>query len=412
MSWLDRIRDNITIETGDGQTYRPEWINAVYEQEFNLKGFNFPDVPGTLIKRRQPRGRQFALEVYFQGNDHIEEAEQFRRSAENTRFWKIQHPYYDQINVQPRNLRVDNRKHNISKITSLILETITQVLPTGGVSPVDEIEFQKVELDAMTAQNFADQTSDLQPTEVTQISSDVEVIESNANDIIEDSDEKVNFRNAIINAQRAIVSITAEPLQAMQAIQGAINLPFQVAATVEARVNSIINQFNRIVESLGNITGLSRNERVYLQSQGSNMVSAAAVASITNLDEFPYNSQSDVDNIYSNLVDFYNNYIELLDEAQTDSQTQEDSFAADPDVITGVQDIVFFTLSRLDEIALGSEREFTVVNEHDSNAIVLTHRFYGLDDQDANLQRFINTNQIGLKEILNVPKDRELIYYR
>ena len=51
------------------------------------------------------------------------------------------------------------------------------------------------------------------------------------------------------------------------------------------------------------------------------------------------------------------------------------------------------------------------MNEADTTPINLTHRFYGLDEDDVNLNRFIETNNIGLSEILIVKKDREVVYY-
>ncbi len=72
---------------------------------------------------------------------------------------------------------------------------------------------------------------------------------------------------------------------------------------------------------------------------------------------------------------------------------------------------MYLSLSTLQDISLESEQEVTLVNEQDSNALLLTHRVYGLDDQDVNLNRFLETNNIGLNEALIIPKGREILYY-
>ena len=119
-------------------------------------------------------------------------------------------------------------------------------------------------------------------------------------------------------------------------------------------------------------------------------------------------ARADVDDSLAGSLSFAR---EQIDEMQTDSQTGEESYAADPDIVRGVKNIVNFTLSKLTEIAFDSEQENVVVVEADTNAIILAHRFYGSDDQDENLERFIETNNIGLSEILLIEKDREVIYY-
>ncbi len=45
------------------------------------------------------------------------------------------------------------------------------------------------------------------------------------------------------------------------------------------------------------------------------------------------------------------------------------------------------------------------------NVILLSHKFYGSDENDDNLQKFIDTNNIGLNELLNISKGRKVIYY-
>jgi len=46
-----------------------------------------------------------------------------------------------------------------------------------------------------------------------------------------------------------------------------------------------------------------------------------------------------------------------------------------------------------------------------SNAIILTHRFYDLEETDQNLENFINQNQIGINEMLEIKTGRKVIYY-
>ena len=92
MSWLDQIKNDLTIVTGDGKRYTPLHINAVKEKEYNTVEFNFPGVSGSLVSRRLPKGRRYALELYFQGEDNTTIADAFETSADDPRPWTPQPP--------------------------------------------------------------------------------------------------------------------------------------------------------------------------------------------------------------------------------------------------------------------------------------------------------------------------------
>jgi hypothetical protein len=68
-------------------------------------------------------------------------------------------------------------------------------------------------------------------------------------------------------------------------------------------------------------------------------------------------------------------------------------------------------ISNLYSIAFAAKQEREYVLDKDSNPILLTHKFYGLDKNDVNLEKFISTNDIGLTEILNIRKGRKIVYY-
>lgn len=408
MSWVTRVQQDISIELGDGRVFTPQYLNAQYIQEYNLAVFNFPNVAGSLVRRREPKGRKFALEIYFQGDDHLDIAEDFRRSAADQRHWHITHPFYDDIRCQPQTLRFDNTKQNISKISGVVIETIPAVFPRGASLPADEINARKITLDETSAQNYAAQVEDLQSSEVTTISQNVDVVESTTNDIIETQEEQVDFRNKVIAAQQAITNAIQEPLEAAREIQTVLNFPNQIVGNIRNRVNTLVEQLDRILVSLGAITGISRNQKVYYETSGVTLVSAACTATLVNAE---FDTRQDVDDVVNIILDMYNNFIENLDSLETDNQTEPDSYTPNPQNMLELEQLTYLTLSNLFDIALETQQEHTIVNEADSNMIILTHRVYGLDNEDENIERFKRTNNIGLKEILLIKKDREIKYF-
>lgn len=408
MSWLTRLQQQIIIRTGDGRTYEPQWINANLQQEYNLAIFNFPNLAGSLVTRRQPRGRRFGIEIYFIGEDHIDVSESFRRSAEDRRAWTITHPFYDEILVQPTRLNFDNANYNLTMITGEVVETITDRLPRRTENVEDIIVEQKTQLDSISASMFSDQVGELIAVEIVGIQDSIDQLEASGNTILEVQEDQVAFRNLILNAQREVNNIVTEPLAALRSIQAAINFPSQIVAGIQARVENLTDAFERVVESFANITGISRNNKVYTEAAGATIISAFTQATLENRD---IQTRAEIQNNLDAIFNLYNRYIEILDSFQTATQTEVNSYAPDADTQIALSQLMFLLFSSLFDISLESQQQLSIRNEADSNVIILTHRVYGLDDDDVNIDRFIETNNIGLNEMLKIEKDREIVYF-
>src|SRR5690606_10899808 len=97
--------------------------------EFNSTEFDFPEVEGTLVDRQLMRGRRFDLNFVFQGEDHLDLAEQFETSCRDKRPWTIQHPIYGRITVQPSTFTLDQGRENVSLFTGQVIETLQDDFP-------------------------------------------------------------------------------------------------------------------------------------------------------------------------------------------------------------------------------------------------------------------------------------------
>ena len=107
----------------------------------------------------------------------------------------------------------------------------------------------------------------------------------------------------------------------------------------------------------------------------------------------------------------YDAFLEVLDENQSERADTEDAYVPDFESINEMETIVSLSVANLYIIAFEAKQERTFINDKDSNAILLSHKFYGTDTDDAKLEYFIETNNIGLNEILNIRKGREILFY-
>ena len=75
-----------------------------------------------------------------------------------------------------------------------------------------------------------------------------------------------------------------------------------------------------------------------------------------------------------------------------------------------LNEIVNKTLYNLFDFAFKAKQERTVEIEKDSNLIVLTHKYLGLDENDENIEIFRKMNNISNRNIFGVKKGTVIKY--
>lgn len=405
MSWLDRIQRQLIITCGEGSQFTPEWLRATKQKEYNVTEFTFPNISGSLVSRKEPKGVKYGLEIYFQGENNIEEAKAFSTAADDKRPWTISHPYYDNIIVQPLNLNIDNVQHNVTKITTTVVETITDENPKTAPNPVDAIQGQKSEVDEIAATAYAvNVTPDAQ--DINQMQANNQQFFDAGEKIIENGEDFEAYFNAFNTANAAIINATQEPLEAIQSLQAVINQPALFQTGIRNRVNTIVTQLDNLATSIINVT--QRSLKILFENNGTGLVSALANALIT---EAEYTSRSEVFEFIGILNDQYDSFLLNLDSIQSENANGPNDYVPDYDTQFALNQLVNLTTSQLFGIAINARQERSIVLEDDSNIVNLTHRFFGLDVLDENITEFININQIGLNEYLQIKKGRTITYF-
>ena len=407
MSWIEKFKNDLIIRTGDGNEFKVLWKNATRGKEFNVSRFEFQEVDGTLVKRFRPKGMEYNIEFYFQGEFHLDEAEAFDRSADDPRAWVLSHPLYKSLIVQPIRLDYENTTMNFTKVTGTVIETITEDRPKAANNPVDKISVDKQLMDDTFNAAFA---NDVIPD-----TSDVAAMATTNKTVYDIGKKKIKltvdaeeYFNAFRNANVAITNATAEPLAAISSLQTVVNAPARFADTVQNRLSTLKLQFETLRESVHVIT-LASEKRLFEHSLAANL--GAMILSTSTPQEGDYKNRNDVLDVITTVLDSYNQYIVDLDELQTDNGGEPDSYIPDPEGMISLNNLVDFAISNLFNIAINGLQERTVILEDDSNPMNLAHRFYGLDADDVSLLEFIEQNQFGLNEMLHVRKGRKVIYY-
>jgi hypothetical protein len=405
MAWKDNLQSVFTIITGDNSSYTPLWTPTSKALEWNISEFEFPEQEGTLVIKRKRKGRRIPIEFYFQGDDHLDLAQRFENSANDTRPWRVQHPYYGTIVCQCPQLSIDHSLYNVSKFTGTLIETITEDNPRSTIDPVDKINADKERLDASFVEAF-----DVVPN-----ATDINTLSANNNRLytegarqVKDPIQASDYFNAFNTANSAINNATAQPLNAIRTTQAVINAPALFASSVQGRVALLSSQFNRLRTTVSTITTRS-GKKIYENNAGG-VVSALALASANPI-EGDYKNATQVLEVISPILDAYNAYIEDLDSLQTDNGGSPDSYIPNATALIGLNSLINFTISNLFTSALSAKQERSIILDVDSNWIIVAHRVYGGLNIDQNIVDLIEANKSGLNELIQIPKGRRIIYY-
>lgn len=408
MSWLDKVKDKFIITCGDGVRFEPTWLNAVKEKEFNIARFTFPGVEGELVKRSERLARTYAIEIYFQGAEHLTTASNFDLSSDDKRPWTINHPYYGNLYVQPLGLAFDNTQHNVTKITGTVVETIQEDNPQAVVDYSEAILQSKVFMDSMCSGFYEDVV--LKTEDTVSLGETTYNFYTKGRSIIKDTADEEKYTNYYNDAYTAIVDLTQESVDVMRKIQAFINAPFLFNQTVAERQNMMVSQFEVLVASAAGIVDNAVTAKQNLELIAGTLIGAMA-AIVTAAKDTDFTNRNEVLQFIDTLGETYAAFLEMMDVIQSSSGGVFGSFIPNGTIGFLLQSLVNFTMANTFNLIHNARQERIVYTDEDSNPILLTHRYYGLNADDSVLDAFIKLNNIGLSEMLFIRKGRKIIYY-
>lgn len=407
MSWLDQIKNDLTIVTGDGKRYTPLHINAVKEKEYNTVEFNFPGVSGSLVSRRLPKGRRYALELYFQGVDNSTRAYAFESSADGPRPWTLSHPLYGQLTVLPLSLSFDNSKMNSTRVTGTVVETITDQYPRATTNATNQVQQQATTTQAALAAAYGNNSTP-SPGDITQQQTFSQAAYTNALTFAP-PDLAGDLFNAYNIALALLTNAAAQPLKAMQAQVDLIALPARFEIATRQRFDLLRSTFSTVRAGLQPAGNTPAQKRAYQANNGA-AISALCAAAVTPL-ATDYTRRNDVLLIIEQLLSSYDTYIDDLDNLQTATGSLADSFVPDFDALLLLNNLVNYTIASLFGIALNAKQQRTLLLAYPTNWTSLAHRLYGPSANDENITSLMQQNNAGLSTILQIQANTLIYYY-
>lgn len=418
MSWLDKVSKDyvITLTVGERLStakrvdYKPNWLNAARTVEYNIAEFNFKNQRGTLVRRGTPMGTRYDLEIYFQGENNLDVATKFLNDAQWQYPWQINHPMYGGLYVQPMSLRLDDSSFNVTRVTGTVMETLgANNRPRIDIDPIDVVKTKKLDTDIVAARAYEVAIPEALASDVSQMQTNASFLEAGATAFATITEDAQAARNAYNRAFADINNALDGTFNAIRSIQDLINLPATFASSVNTRVAYLYGKTLDLYATISTLV-TPRQKRLYENNVGT-LVTSMCFAATTNVTQVDYRNRNDVIQVFDYIITGYNKYLNDLDILQTSTGDTPDSYVPDFDVLVKIGDVVKYTGAWLLSLSETAAQQRVYRTEQDTNIILMAYKFYGLLPDDSTIDRVISENNIGLNEILQIKKGRDLVYY-
>lgn len=414
MSWVDNIQGiDLVITTGNGVAHTVQYFTSTVTRnmDFNVSEFVFKGKIGTLVKRGTPRGKRYDISFMFTGENCVKDANKFAKDAEDNRAWKITHPFYGGLVVQPISITFDNSVLNVSKITGTVVETILNGSAPRVVDIANASALVNTAIGADIASSVPTFTtgnlSTLSNTNTTlydQVKAKINTVQAN----IDYYTNKYNTAMAFLNP------LLYSVLDIALSTQSLIFAPAYFVMDVNSKVLIFEDSLSMLSDMVTDILNLynipTKSSKCVYEMYGATAITGMCLSSTTNTGE-AYTYRPDVINVINRVITAYNGYINNLDLLQSDYGGNVDSYIPNPNGITKLNNLVHTTISLLMTIANNAKQERVFYTTEPTNSISLTHKLYGMSLDDSTLDLFMKSNAIGITEMLNIKVGRKITYY-
>lgn len=402
MSWRERL-DNIrfSIKTGDGKEFFPLWKNGEKSKDFNISKYDFINVEGSFIDRKQPQSSKYPLVFWFQGDDNIDQANEFEISANDPRLWTIEHPFYGTIKGQPTNLKRNDQNYNVTEVTVTFWESLTEDYPTSEISLTDETRTKTDALN-LTALNFTVENVVPQPADINNMKDLTPVIGGKFEPTLDDFN---TYRATVAKAFVSVDNLITDTETALKDFQEVVNAPALFVDSVANKLSSYVDAYETMKETIDNVFS-----KYQFESTSASILAGMCLSAI-NAQSSDFITRDDIETANDQIVSVYQDYLVTLDNAQVSIYEIENAWLPTLEIQQSLLDLITFTSNSLFLLSFNARQERTFELKKDSNLILLTHRLLGLDANDENINTFREINNIKNKELYKIKQGRSIKYF-
>ena len=413
-TWQDRLRETCEMTSPNGNTFSPLWAGSPRSFTKKLGRFNFPKVKGTYIQDLDVSGDVYPMTIFFDGKDHDKDANKFFIACKERGKWSVTHPVHGLLSLQLSSVEEQSDPIGSGNITAFTLEFLESInLADIGKTPNIKAltEQQKFLTNAANAFQFANKvikdvfaavavvTDTLKSAQII-INSVLEPLKNLSNEV---NDAMNGINTSITNTLDAAV---LDPLLLAGQFQQLIQLPAMIATNIDSKINLYENIINELFATPAD----SVNSAAVHELISASCLVAIADASING----EIISRSEALNINENIYNSFISVTNTLDDYQKLFRNLpiEKQYFSQSEAFTDIVKLVTLAIRNINSqiFNLAVERRFKLKTWRTPWEIAVTE-YEGMGDNDANIYKFIETNNLHGNDILVLPPGREVVIY-
>lgn len=409
MSWEDRIIE-AAYNSPDGDRIPFFYEDVGREGERKGTAFDFPDTDGTYIQDLGSTGRRYPLRAIFWGENYDIEATAFEDAINVPGVGKLEHPIYGVIDVVPLGVirRRDDLKTaaNQAIIELTFWNTIGVLFPTGQADVTAGVLNSVSQLNVSSAASFNDLVDIDTVIEETTLENRFAALLGASNALLKpiaDANAEVSslYNNSFNSLNSSIGLLVENPLVLAGQLAKTLQLPSTSIALFLNKIAAYSQILSAITGSVG-ATRLAANKNEFATDiiYAENALAGEALSSVDNEFKSKPEALSAAENLleeFELFIEWKDNNLENLEIIDTGTSYQQ------------LQEVIAITAGALVEISFSLAPERRIVLDRDRTIIDLVAELYG--EVDAQLDFFINSNNLSGSEILELPAGKEVVYF-
>lgn len=413
MTWETRLVDAV-YTSPSGRVFNLEYENVRRTQKKKGTPFEFVSSDDVYVQDNGIGAKTFPLVVYFSGEDHDVQANEFFEALAERGAGTLQHPFYGTrtVNYTDNVEQVDNLKSgaNQSAFTITFIETITDLYPSAQTNRKEAAQAASDNFDQVKAEEFADgvglETVAEEQSMIGEIDDFVGRYEEGLTPLIEGVADAERFVSDLSSSiTNGIDTLIGTPLtlafQCQQLVKSATNTGKLIGDKLDAYgdlLDDIISPDNTTTTPTYNNVGQNSVQTQDLFA-ASNVSAIAASISATDF-ETREEALSAAESVQESFFD----YVEWK-ERNTASVGIEDEGNGYEALLSQVTLVV----SDVIDNAANLQRIRNVVLDRDMLVLDFAYTYFGTSDSDV-VERVILLNNLDNSEIFTIPKGRLMRY--
>lgn len=440
-NWRDRLQKEIVLLSPEGNEFRAKWRGSPRTKPKKLGVLRFPKIKGDIVQDLDVQSSLHSITFYFDGENNDTEAAAFYAACDERGNWEITHPVHGFFGLQLVSVtELDNpvESGNITEINTEWIEPIDPIELKTARELAGIIDAKADDLNISAAQQFANTLLTASETLRGSIEATTNGIGRVTNLVLGPLFTTVDALDNAVNAiQQGITDTHNQTVLQVNAlagqVQNLVNLPLFATNQLERRINAYSDL----------ITGLSAqlpggDESLLPDTTGDDskinsaatleLAMSAAIASIGNIitttivsprglgpdDTGALATKGQAITAINNITALFNEMVDNLETAQDlfSDNDIDDQYYSQSESYTDAVNLIHLTIEYLLSIAfnLAVERRFTIDRPRTPIEITITE--YGsLGENDSYLDLFIRSNDLIGKDIVLLPRGKEVVIY-